>query len=387
MRVLTVVGTRPEMIKLAPVVHALERRTDFVHRLCLSGQHRTLVHPLLDHFGLKADFDLDLMIRGQTLSPLTASILAGIADILDFERPDWLIVQGDTSTAFAAALAGYYANIKILHVEAGLRSYQGTNPWPEEAHRRMVAPLATLHAAPTRAAAGNLEQEGIDKDSIFVCGNSGIDALCWMRERLKSDCALAERMRLDLPIQKSGRRLIFVTCHRREYRDIRLKALSKALVRLAMRADVDIVLSLHPNPDIIRPMRDAFKGIAHIHLIDSLDYPAAIMMMEQAHFLISDSGGLQEEATALGKPILVLRTVTERQEAVEAGAAILVGLDERRIYAEACRLLDHEAHYAGMARPRQIYGDGRAAERIVTRLLADSEQVCPYHKRLTCHRV
>ncbi len=363
------------MIKLAPVVQVLRRRPDIVHRLCLSGQHRSLVHSVMAHFGLDADFDLDLMIKGQALSPLSATILAGIADVLDYERPDWLIVQGDTSTAFAAALAGYYANIKVLHVEAGLRSYQSANPWPEEAHRRMIAPLATLHAAPTPAAAKRLVQEGIDEDSVFICGNSGIDALYWTRDRLKTDLTFAQKAHLNLPIQASGRRLIFVTCHRREQRNIRLKALSKALVRLSMRGDVEIVMSLHPNPDVAQPMRDAFKGVAHIHLVEPLDYPTMIMMMEQAHFLISDSGGLQEEATALGKPILVLRTVTERQEAVEAGAAILVGQDEKRIYSEACHLLDHEAHYAGMARPRQIYGDGRAAERIVARLPLPAEKV------------
>ncbi|GAK32145.1 UDP-N-acetylglucosamine 2-epimerase [alpha proteobacterium Q-1] len=368
LRIMSVIGTRPEAIKMAPLIASIQTRADFEHCLCLSGQHRDLVHPVLAQFGISADHDLEVMSADQSLTSLGAAILEGIGAMIQIEQPDWMIVQGDTSTSFAAALAAFYAHIPLLHLEAGLRSGDRLDPWPEESHRKMIAPLAHLHAVHTLAAQKNLEREGIDPRSILISGNSGIDAVQQMCTRLDRDEALAAQAQALLRIMPQGRRLIYVTCHRREKRWIRLKALSRALVRLAARGDVEIIVSVHPSPEIDHLMRTSLADVAHVHLLNPLDYASSIHLLRQAHFVISDSGGMQEEAPYLGKPILVLRESTERQEAVDAGAAILVGHSEQRIHAEACRLLDHPAHYAGMARRRTLFGDGHASERIIDRI-------------------
>ncbi|WP_150004114.1 non-hydrolyzing UDP-N-acetylglucosamine 2-epimerase [Iodidimonas muriae] len=367
--ILSVIGTRPEAIKLAPLILEFEQKRDITHSLCLTGQHRDLVQPVLQQFGLKSTYDLNLMAPEQSLAALTAAILDGLSNILDAEQPDWLVVQGDTSSAFAAALAGFYAAIPVLHVESGLRSHDPLNPWPEEAHRRMISPIATLHAAPTAAAALSLEREGIARENILISGNSGIDALHKMCVRLDQDADLLARTQAQLPLSRPDKRLIFVTCHRREQRAERLQGLARALIHLAARGDVDIILPTHPSPQVHSPLHSALDGKAGIALVPPLDYAATVCLLRTCHFVISDSGGLQEEAPSLGKPILVLRDVTERQEAVDAGAAILVGQSEERILTQANRLLDHPTYYAGMARLRKLFGDGKASARIVEHLM------------------
>lgn len=369
MRVTCVLGTRPEAIKLAPVIIALRER-GVACDIVSTGQHRELLDGALAGFGLIPDHDLALMRPGQTLTRLTAGVLEGLAPILPALRPDWLLVQGDTTTAFAAALAGFYAGIRIGHVEAGLRSRNPLAPWPEEVNRSLVTQLATRHFAPTPLAASNLWREGIAPRAVAITGNTGIDALLMVASRVEDDAALAARFDFLDP----ARRLILVTGHRRENFSSGLDRVARAVAALAAREDVQVVFALHPNPRAEGPARAALGHLPNVHLVPPLDHAGFVWLMRRAHLVVTDSGGVQEEAPSLGRPVLVTRNESDRPEAIAAGTARLVGTDGAMLLSEATRLLDDDEAWQAMARAGNPYGDGRAAPRIVEALLAETQQ-------------
>jgi UDP-N-acetylglucosamine 2-epimerase (non-hydrolysing) len=368
MRIACVLGTRPEAIKLAPVVRALRARPGVEVELISTGQHRALLDAALDSFGLAADADLGLMRPGQTPAALTASALDALAPRLVASRPNWVVVQGDTSTAFAAALAAFHAGVRVAHVEAGLRTHDPWAPWPEEMNRRLIGALAARHFAPTQGAADNLRREGVPAGAILVTGNTGVDALHMTLERVGRDASLEARFAFLDP----ARRLVLFTGHRRESLDGGLARVARGLARLAARGDVEIVVALHLNPRAAAPMRAALGDDPAVHLLPPLDHPAFVWLMRRAHLIVTDSGGVQEEAPSLGRPVLVARERSDRPEAIAAGTARLVGTDPERLVAEAARLLDDGAAWAEMARAVNPYGDGRAAERIADSLCGDS---------------
>jgi UDP-N-acetylglucosamine 2-epimerase (non-hydrolysing) len=358
---LCVFGTRPEAIKLCPLVQELRSRPDeFVLRVCVTAQHREMLDQVLDVFGVKPDFDLDVMRPGQTLGGLTARILCAIEPVLADTRPDLVLVQGDTTTAFATALAAFYAGRAVGHVEAGLRTGDFQQPFPEELNRVLTAKLAALHFAPTSTARNHLLAERVAPDRIWVTGNTGIDAVLRVRSALESGTMSAPELRGPDP----SKRWIAVTSHRREnFGDGFLRSM-RALRTLASRGDVEIVYPVHRNPNVSHPARQILDGVAGVHLLEPLPYVPFVDLMRRSSLIITDSGGIQEEAPSLGKPVLVLREKTERPEAVEAGTVILAGTDEARIVGEASRLLDDADAYRAVARRHNPYGDGHACPRI-----------------------
>ena len=360
-RILFVFGTRPEAIKLCPLIERLRSQPDdFEVRVAVTAQHRDMLDPVLEAFGVRPDFDLDLMRPGQTLSGLTARILAGLEPVLSSERPRLVIVQGDTNTTFAAALAAFYHSIPVAHVEAGLRTGDMRQPFPEEINRVLTSRIAEFHFAPTRAAEAALLREGVLPDKIHVTGNTGIDAVLWVRDALDRGTLTAPAW----PWLDPSRRLLLVTCHRRENFGPGFDRAMRALGVLAARPDVQIVYPVHRNPNVLGPAHSRLEGHANIVLLDPLPYVPFVDLMRRCSMIVTDSGGIQEEAPSLGKPVLVLREKTERPEAVEAGTVKLVGTDEQRIVAEATRLLDGAAEYARMTRIHNPYGDGHACGRI-----------------------
>lgn len=367
LRILLVFGTRPEAIKLCPVVRELRRGPDrFAVRVCVTAQHRDLLDPVLEAFQVVPDRDLEIMRPNQTLTGLTARMLEALEPVLAEERPDLVFVQGDTTTTLAASLASFYRGIPVGHVEAGLRTHDLAQPFPEEMNRVLTGRLAALHFAPTKGAAANLAAEGVPLERIHLTGNTGIDAVLQVRDALASGVLqTAEGLALD-----PSRRLIVVTAHRRENFGPAFAREMRALARLAERPDVDVVYPVHPNPNVLQPAHEWLGKHEHLHLIAPLPYVPFVDLMRRAWFLITDSGGIQEEAPSLGKPVLVLRNTTERPEAVEAGTVKLVGTHEDRIVAEANRLLDDADEYTRMTRVHNPYGDGHASERIAETLLA-----------------
>ncbi|TAK32793.1 MAG: UDP-N-acetylglucosamine 2-epimerase (non-hydrolyzing) [Chloroflexota bacterium] len=358
MRVLTIVGTRPEAIKLAPVIRRLERDPELIQStVCVTAQHREMLDQVLQLFQIKADFDLDLMSEGQTLPGLTASVLTAVTDVLDEARPDVVVVQGDTTTAMVGALASFYKQIAVGHVEAGLRTNNRYNPFPEEMNRRLVTALASLHFAPTQTAVEALLAEGVPRATVFLTGNPVVDALRYIVGNGKST---------DIGLPLRGDKLILVTAHRRENFGGPLEDICSALEELAARnEDVDIVYPVHLNPSVREPVHRLLSNQAGIHLLPPLDYMSLVSLMDRSEFVMTDSGGIQEEAPALGKPVLVLRTTTERPEGVEAGTAKLIGTAKESIIDHAERLLRDRAEYRRMATAVSPYGDGQAAEEIV----------------------
>jgi len=332
----------------------------------VTAQHRDMLDPVLEAFEVRPDFDLDLMRPGQTLCDLTARILAGMETVLSSERPRLVVVQGDTNTTFAAALSAFYHDVPVAHVEAGLRTGDLRQPFPEEMNRVLTSRIAAFHFAPTRAAEAALLREGVAPERIFVTGNTGIDAVLWVRNALDRGEIVAP----DWPWLDPARRLVLVTCHRRENFGPGFDRAMRALAALAERPDVQVVYPVHRNPNVLGPAHSRLSGHANIVLLDSLPYVAFVDLMRRCWMIVTDSGGIQEEAPSLGKPVLVLREKTERPEAVEAGTVKLVGTDERRIVGEATRLLDDQAEYARMTRVHNPYGDGRACERIAEALAA-----------------
>lgn len=370
MKVMTVCGTRPEAIKLAPLVHAFRAETDIEHVLCSTGQHRQMLDQVLEVFGLTPDHDLNLMKPGQDLAYVTAAVLEGVGKVIDAVNPDWIVVQGDTTTAFAAGLAAFYRKVKVAHVEAGLRTGNIYSPWPEEMNRKLVGALATMHFPPTELSAENLRHEGIDDAVITVTGNTVIDALRWMDARLAADApfrAVSEAAFADY--LDTGRRLILVTGHRRENFDGGLASVARALRDIADRDDVEIVYPVHLNPQVQATANEILGNHPRIHLIAPLDYAPFVALMRRSYLIVTDSGGVQEEAPTLGKPVLVTRDTTERPEAIAAGTGRLVGTDADTLVAAVTELLDDASAYARMAHAQNPFGDGQASGRIVGRLL------------------
>lgn len=366
-RILFIFGTRPEAIKLCPLIRRLRAQPgEFQVRVCVTAQHRGMLDQVLEVFGVTPDFDLDLMQPGQTLSGLMARILAAIDPVLEAGRPDLVVVQGDTTTTLAGALAAFHRHIEVAHVEAGLRTGDSQSPFPEEMNRVLTSRLAALHFAPTRRAEAALVAEGVEPRKIFVTGNTGIDAVLWVRDSLDSGSLQAPQwLWLD-----PARRLVLVTSHRRESFGPGFQASMRALAELAARPDVQIAYPVHRNPNVLGPAHSVLSGLANVVLLDPLPYVAFVDLMRRSYLILTDSGGIQEEAPSLGKPVLVLREKTERPEAVEAGTVKLVGTDERRIVEEATRLLEDEAEYARMTAVHNPYGDGHACERIAQALTA-----------------
>jgi UDP-N-acetylglucosamine 2-epimerase (non-hydrolysing) len=358
LKVCTVFGTRPEAIKLAPVIHCLDRQPGVQQRVLVTGQHRELLGQMLELFRIRPARNLEVMQTDQRLGALTARMLSEVEQDLVAYQPDWVVVQGDTTSALATALAAYYLHIPVAHVEAGLRTHDRYNPFPEEINRRFIDHLAHLHFAPTERARQNLLQEGVHAATIHMTGNTGIDALLEIAGRDETPASLPEDGR--------GQRLLLVTAHRRESFGQELLNICHALRVLVMRnADVQVIYSVHPNPNVTIPVQRTLQSLPRLELTTALDYARFVHLMKRSFLILTDSGGIQEEAPSLGKPVFVLRACTERVEAIEAGTARLIGTDPDRIVEETERLLRDPTLYARMAQVRNPYGDGHAAERIV----------------------
>ncbi|MGB2896467.1 MAG: UDP-N-acetylglucosamine 2-epimerase (non-hydrolyzing) [Anaerolineales bacterium] len=365
LKVLSIFGTRPEAIKMAPVVNLLSVTPDVESLVCVTAQHRQMLDQVLDLFAITPDFDLDVMRPDQSLPDLTATVIQGLDTIVRDTQPDWILVQGDTTTVMAAGLLAYYHHVRVGHVEAGLRTGDKWQPFPEEVNRKITGVVADLHFAPTEQARDNLLREDVNSGNIVVTGNPVIDALYEIVERPYD---------FDHPVFQAipeGRRLILVTAHRRENFGEPMERIFEALREIAerYREDVHLVYPVHPNPNVREPAHRALSGITNLTLAEPLDYLPMTHLMKNAYLVLTDSGGLQEEAPALGTPVLVLRRVTERPEAVQAGTARLVGSDSNKIVSETSKLLDDPEAHRAMAQAVNPFGDGHAAERIVQALL------------------
>lgn len=365
-RVMVVFGTRPEAIKMAPVAHALAAEAGLDVQVVVTAQHRQMLDQVLSLFGIVPRHDLDLMQPGQQLPELFARILRGMSDVLGSEQPDLVLVHGDTSTTLATALAAFYARIPVGHVEAGLRTGDMHAPWPEEANRRLTAPLASLHFAPTTVARDHLVAEGIAPGTIHVTGNTVVDALLDVSSRIDNDRGLASMLAGAFPFLDRTKRMVLVTGHRRENFGAGFQRICTALGTLAERDDVQIVYPVHLNPNVQEPVNRILGASQNVHLIPPQDYLPFVYLMTRSHLIVTDSGGIQEEAPSLGKPVLVMRDTTERPEAVAAGTVRLVGTSGEVLVAEASRLLDDSDAYSRMARAHNPYGDGVAARRIAS---------------------
>ncbi|KFX66742.1 UDP-N-acetylglucosamine 2-epimerase [Burkholderia sp. K24] len=371
-RILLTFGTRPEAIKMAPLVKRLRNTKGIDCFVCVTGQHREMLDQVLSLFQIRPHFDLNVMKRGQDLYDVTTSIMLGMRDVLADCRPDLVLVHGDTTTTMAAGLASFYQRIPVGHVEAGLRTGNLLSPWPEEANRKLTGVLATTHFAPTQRARQNLLAENVPDERIVVTGNTVIDALLHVRELLANDPQLRAAAELRLPKLAPDRRMVLVTGHRRESFGDGFERICSALARLAhAHPDVDIVYPMHLNPSVREPVNRLLSNIPNVHLIEPLDYLPFVHLMDRAFLILTDSGGIQEEAPSLGKPVLVMRDTTERQEAVDAGVVTLVGTDVQRIVEGVSQLLGDSGRYAAMSRGGNPYGDGKACERIARALTAN----------------
>lgn len=356
---------------MAPVVRALEATDGVDSRVCVTAQHRAMLDQVLALFELTPDADLDIMKANQDLTHITSAVLEGVGCVIDEMKPDRVLIHGDTTTSFAAALAAFYRKVPVGHVEAGLRTGDVYAPWPEEMNRRLADTICDLFFAPTDGARDNLLAEGIDPTRIDVTGNTVIDALLDTRDKLARDTALAADVDAAFPFLDDEKRMVLVTGHRRENFGLGFENICTALARLASRPDVQVVYPVHLNPNVREPVNRILGGLDSVHLIEPLDYLPFVRLMDKAHLLITDSGGIQEEAPSLGKPVLVMREKTERPEAVTAGTVKLVGTAPDVIAREAEALLDDPMAYAAMSRAHNPYGDGQAAGRIVARLLTE----------------
>ena len=375
MKILFIFGTRPEAIKMAPVIEAMARQPEYFDtRICVTAQHRELLDHVLTIFNIQPDYDLDLMSQEQALSSLTACIFYALDTVICKENPDWLLVQGDTTTTMVASLVAYYHRVKVGHIEAGLRTHDKFQPFPEEINRRIASTVADLHFAPTETAQENLIREGIDKRNILVIGNTVIDALLQAMQ-LKYD--FANGPLVEIPFVK---RILLVTAHRRENFGEPIRAICEALKMIAERYTdhVHIVYPVHLNPNVWEPVHTLLSGVSNITLLKPLDYLSFVHLMNRSHIVLTDSGGLQEEAPSLGKPVLVLRNTTERPEAVEAGTARVIGTKTKRVVQEVAYLLDDSTAYRKMANTVNPYGDGHAAERICEKFLITTNEKAAY---------
>ena len=370
MNILSVFGTRPEAIKMAPVVKALERDRRFTSRVCLTGQHRQMLDDVLGVFSLSADYDLKLMKDNQSLSDIVAGTMTGLDPILLEFKPDYVLVQGDTATCMAASLAAFFRSVRVGHVEAGLRTGNLYSPWPEEANRRLTTVVTAKHFAPTQRAVEALRGEKVPEKDIYLTGNTVIDALKLTVDIVQRPGPVREGLEKEFAWLDPGRRLILVTGHRRESFGGGFQNICQALCDIAQRPDVEIVYPVHLNPNVREPVFGILSGLKNIHLIEPLDYRRFVYLMSRCAFILTDSGGVQEEAPAIRKPVLVMRDTSERMEAVEAEVARLVTTDRALIVRHAMELLDDPAAFAAMSSGASPFGDGRAAERIIEGLLA-----------------
>ncbi|MFQ3248865.1 MAG: UDP-N-acetylglucosamine 2-epimerase (non-hydrolyzing) [Glaciecola sp.] len=373
-KVLCVFGTRPEAIKMAPLVKYLEADPNFDLKVCVTAQHREMLDQVLELFDIHPDYDLDLMKHKQTLNDVTAKILVQLKPVLTDFKPDVVLVHGDTATTFATSLAAYYEQIAVGHVEAGLRTGNIYSPWPEEANRKLTGAITTYHFAPTKESEANLLRENFSKDAITVTGNTVIDALLLVREKLKNDLELQTEMAKKFAFLDDSRKLILVTGHRRENFGEGFENICKALAKVATdHDDVEILYPVHLNPAVSEPVNRLLSGISNIKLIDPQQYLEFVYLMDRSNIILTDSGGIQEEAPSLGKPVLVMRDTTERPEAVSAGTVKLVGTDANKIYSELERLLTDEKAYKKMSIAHNPYGDGQACRRIAEQLLKEAK--------------
>jgi UDP-N-acetylglucosamine 2-epimerase (non-hydrolysing) len=370
-RFLVVFGTRPEAIKMAPVVKALQAvsHKGVAVNVCVTAQHRSMLDQVLQLFSIKPDFDLDLMKHQQDLTQVTVGVLSGLRDVLVECQPDVVLVHGDTTTTFATSLAAYYQQIDVAHIEAGLRTGNIYSPWPEEINRRLTGSIARFHFAPTEQAKQNLLAESVAKENIYVTGNTVIDALLEITQKIGADPFLAAELANRFDFLDPSKKLILVTGHRRESFGVGFENICEALRQIATRDDVQIIYPVHLNPNVSKPVNRILAGLNNVFLLDPLEYLPFVYLMSRSYLIITDSGGIQEEAPSLGKPVLVMRDTTERPEAVDAGTVRLVGTDSDRIVAETLGLLDDNAQYQHMARAHNPYGDGLAARRIVGELI------------------
>lgn len=370
-KILIVFGTRPEAIKMAPLIEEFKKHTDhFDVRICVTAQHRQMLDQVLDFFQIVPDYDLNIMKSGQTLNGVWSDILIHMQPILEQWKPDWVLVHGDTATSTAAALASFFAQCKVGHVEAGLRTHNKWSPFPEEINRQLTSKLADIHFAPTTQSRDNLLQEGISPDNIVITGNTVIDALNISVRKVREGYSNSEINALTEKIDPA-KRLILVTGHRRENFGEGFINICKALKEIAVtRDDIQIIYPVHLNPNVQAPVKEFLSGQPNIHLVNPLEYPSFVWLMDKSYLIITDSGGVQEEAPSLGKPVLVMRNTTERPEAVEAGTVILVGTDTQKIQTETVSLLDDADRYHRMNQLHNPYGDGKACERIVSALQA-----------------
>jgi UDP-N-acetylglucosamine 2-epimerase len=370
-KLLIVFGTRPEALKCFPVARAALENPHFVTEICVTAQHREMVDSVISLTGMPVDYDLNAMQPGQTLFDVTAKVLTGMEKVLEQSKPDIVMVQGDTTTAMTAALAAFYKRIPVAHVEAGLRSHNIDSPFPEELNRRIAGDIATWHFAPTTEARDNLLAEGKDPSRIFVTGNTVIDTLLYFSDRVDTDLSLNAELASRFPFLDASKKLLLVTGHRRENHGGGIERICTALKVLATRGDAQIVYPVHPNPQVRSVVEAQLAGVPNIFLIEPQDYLPFLYLQKHSYLVLTDSGGVQEEAPSLGKPVLVLRENTERPEGVAGGTARLVGTDIDLIVSNATRLLDDPMAYRGMAERHNPYGDGRASARILKELLRD----------------
>ena len=370
MKILTVFGTRPEAIKMAPLVAALKADRRFEARLCVTAQHREMLDQVLDLFEINADFDLDIMRPNQDLYDITGNILQGMKGVFSIDRPDIVFVHGDTTTTFAVSLAAFYEKIEVAHIEAGLRTNNIYSPWPEEANRKLTSQLTTYHFTPTKQSQDNLLSENIAPDKIIVTGNTVIDALLLMLNKLHINVTFREQVKksiLEKGFDPEASEFVLVTGHRRENFGQGIVNICSALKKIALdRPNINIVYPVHLNPNVFKPVNDLLGNVKNVYLIEPLQYEAFIYLMSLSKLIITDSGGVQEEAPSLGKPVLVMRDTTERPEAVSAGTVKLVGTNIQGIVSATNELLDNTLVYESMAKAHNPYGDGKACERIIS---------------------
>lgn len=366
-RILLIFGTRPEAIKMAPVVHALKSSPSMETQVCISSQHKELLLPVLELFDIEFDHDLDVMRPDQTLTTITVRILEALERVYAEFRPDLVVVHGDTTTAFSGALSAFYQKVPVAHVEAGLRTFDLGSPWPEELNRKLVGGIADLHFAPTESARGNLLLENAAEASIYVTGNTVVDALLYMRQKLHDQSQLRARVEKTFSFLDDDKKLVLVTGHRRESYGSGFQSICDALRDIAIEFEqvAEVVYPVHLNPNVKGPVTERLSNISNLHLIDPTDYLDFIYLMERSHVILTDSGGIQEEAPAFGKPVLVMRNKTERTEAIDAGSARLVGTDRETIYSAVSDLLTRPELYQQMSQVSNPFGDGKAAGRIV----------------------
>lgn len=365
-RILTVFGTRPEAIKMAPLVKALAANEMFVSKVCVTAQHREMLDQVLSLFKIIPDYDLNIMSPNQSLSKITSRILEALETVLAEFKPDYILVHGDTATTFAATLAAYYARVPVCHVEAGLRTGDVYSPWPEEGNRKLTGALAKYHFAPTDISKQNLLSENVSADDILVTGNTVIDALLDVQKTIKTDARLAKELAGKFPFLDAKKKLILVTGHRRESFGGGFERICEALRKISSKHnDVQIIYPVHLNPNVQEPVGRLLGDMKNIHLIDPLDYLPFVYLMEKSYIILTDSGGIQEEAPSLGKPVLVMRDTTERPEAIAAGTVKLVGSNVDLIVNETNELLTNVDAYSKMSRAHNPYGDGKSVARIV----------------------